>query len=119
VRRTTNGFLVIPKGVASKEYAEIKTRKPDSVESLVGRVSGVTVPLGGRILRPATPLISEGDAVEYGQKIGEPVDDGFSVGVWASMEGNVSAIQDDVVQIAGGAVSQQDAREETEAEATR
>ena len=27
VRRTTNGFLVIPKGVASKEYAAIKTRR--------------------------------------------------------------------------------------------
>ena len=38
VRRTTNGFLVIPKGVASKEYAAIKTRQPDGVISLVGKV---------------------------------------------------------------------------------
>jgi Na+-translocating ferredoxin:NAD+ oxidoreductase RnfC subunit len=119
VRRTTNGFLVIPKGVASKEYADIKTRRPDEIVSLVGKVSGVHLPLGGRFLKPATPLISEGDEVEYAQKIGEPVDEGFSIGVWASMEGTVSSIEDDVVAIAGGAVPQEDARAETEAEATR
>jgi Na+-translocating ferredoxin:NAD+ oxidoreductase RnfC subunit len=47
----------------------------------------VNLPLGGGLLNPATPLVSEGDEVEYGQKIGEPVDEGFSIGVWASMEG--------------------------------
>jgi Na+-translocating ferredoxin:NAD+ oxidoreductase subunit C len=119
VRRTTNGFLVIPKGVASKEYAEIKTRRPDAVESLVGKVSGVTLPLGGRFLKPATALIGEGDEVTFGQKIGEPVDEGFSIGVWSSADGTVSAIADDVVQISGGGVPLQDAREETEAEAAR
>jgi Na+-translocating ferredoxin:NAD+ oxidoreductase RnfC subunit len=119
VRRTTNGFLVIPKGVASKEYAEIKTRQPEQVESLVGKVSGVNLPLGGRFLKPATPLISEGDEVEYGQKIGEPVDEGFSIGVWASMAGAVSSIQDDVVAISGGAMPQEEATAEAEAEATR
>lgn len=119
VRRTTNGFLVIPKGVASKEYAEIKTRRPEGVESLVGKVSGVSIPLGGRFLKPATALISEGDEVGFGQKIGDPVDDGFSIGVWSSMEGTVSRIEDDIVQISGGAVSQEEAREETEAEAAR
>src|SRR3712207_8161695 len=42
VRRTTNGFLVIPKGVASKEYADIKTKRPgEGIVSLVGEVSGV------------------------------------------------------------------------------
>jgi electron transport complex protein RnfC len=119
VRRTTNGFLVIPKGVASKEYAEIKTRRPESVISLVGKVSGVHMPLGGRFLKPATALISEGDEVQYGQKIGEPVDEGFSIGVWSSMDGAVSSIEEDIVAIAGGAVSQEDARAETQAEVTR
>ena len=86
VRRTTNGFLVIPKGVASKEYADIKTKLPEEgFVSLVGKVSGVNLPLGGRFLKPATALVSEGDEVEYEQKIGEPVDEGFSIGVWASM----------------------------------
>jgi Na+-translocating ferredoxin:NAD+ oxidoreductase RnfC subunit len=119
VRRTTNGFLVIPKGVASKEYAEIKTRRPESVISLVGKVSGVHMPLGGRFLKPATALISEGDEVQYGQKIGEPVDEGFSIGVWSSMDGAVSSIEEDIVAIAGGAVPQEDARAETQAEVTR
>ena len=120
VRRTTNGFLVIPKGVASKEFADIKTRSPEEgVVSLVGEVSGVNLPLGGRFLKPATPLISEGEEVEYGQKIGEPVDEGFSIGVWASMDGTVSSIEDDVVAISGGAMPQQEAKEEAEAEATR
>jgi len=120
VRRTTNGLLVIPKGVASKEYAGIKTRPPEEgIVSLVGRVSGVSVPLGGRFLRPARPLVSEGDEVEYEQKIGEPVDEGFSIGVWASMAGTVSSVRDDVVSISGGAVPQEEARAETEAEATR
>ena len=127
VRRTTNGFLVIPKGVASKEYADIKTKRPDEgIVSLVGEVSGVNLPLGGRFLKPATPLISVGEEVEYGQKIGEPVDEGFSIGVWASMAGTVSSIEDDVVAISGGAMSEEEtrkeaeaARKEAEAEATR
>ncbi len=119
VRRTTNGFLVIPKGVASKEYAGIKTKQPDEIISLVGKVSGIDLPLGGRFLKPATPLISEGDEVSFEQKIGEPVDEGFSIGVWASMDGMVSSIEDDVVSIGGGAVPQEEARKETEAEATR
>jgi electron transport complex protein RnfC len=79
----------------------------------------VNLPLGGRFLKPATPLISEGDEVEYEQKIGEPVDEGFSIGVWASMEGTVSSIKDDIVALAGGAVPQEEARAETEAEAAR
>jgi Na+-translocating ferredoxin:NAD+ oxidoreductase RnfC subunit len=120
VRRTTNGFLVIPKGVPSKEYAGIKTKLPEEgIISLVGKVSGVHLPLGGRFLKPATPLVSEGDEVEYEQKIGEPVDEGFSIGIWASMEGTVSTIEDEVVALAGGAVPQEDARVETEAEAAR
>jgi Na+-translocating ferredoxin:NAD+ oxidoreductase RnfC subunit len=119
VRRTTNGFLVIPKGVASKEYADIKTRQPEGVTSLVGKVSGVSVPLGGRLLKPATALISEGDSVEFGQKIGEPVDEGFSIGVWSSMEGTVTDMEDDLVQISGGGLSLEDAEAETEAEAAR
>jgi Na+-translocating ferredoxin:NAD+ oxidoreductase subunit C len=120
VRRTTNGFLVIPKGVASKEYAEIKTKVPEEgVVSLVGKVSGVNLPLGGRFLKPASPLISEGEEVEYEQKIGEPADEGFSIGVWASMDGTVSSIEDDIVAISGGAIPQEEAKEEAEAEATR
>jgi Na+-translocating ferredoxin:NAD+ oxidoreductase subunit C len=119
VRRTTNGFLVIPRGVASKEYAGIKTRRPEGVISLVGKVSGVSIPLGGRFLKPATPLVSEGEEVSFGQKIGEPVDDGFSIGVWSGMDGNVSDIEEDMVQISGGGMSVEEAEAETEAEATR
>ena len=119
VRRTTNGFLVIPKGVASKEYAEIKTKKPDGVISLVGKVNGVSIPLGGRFLKPAIPLISEGDEVSFGQKIGEPVDEGFSIGVWSGMDGSVSSIENEIVQVSGGAVTQEEAEAETEAEARR
>jgi Na+-translocating ferredoxin:NAD+ oxidoreductase RnfC subunit len=119
VRRTTNGFLVIPKGVASKEYANIKTRRPEGVTSLVGKVSGVSIPLGGRFLKPATALVSEGDEVVFGQKIGEPVDEGFSIGVWSGMDGPVSSIEEDIVQISGGALPNEEAKAETEAEATR
>ena len=119
VRRTTNGFLVIPKGVASKEYADIKTSQPEGVTSLVGKVRGVSVPLGGRLLKPATALISDGDSVEFGQKIGEPVDEGFSIGVWSSMEGTVTDLEDDIGQISGGGLSLEDAEAETEAEAAR
>jgi Na+-translocating ferredoxin:NAD+ oxidoreductase subunit C len=120
VRRTTNGFLLIPRGTPSKEYADIKTKVPEEgIISLVGKVSGVHLPLGGRFLKPATPLVSEGEEVAYEQKIGEPVDNGFSIGVWASMEGTVSSIEDDVVAIAGGAIPHEEARLETEAEAAR
>jgi electron transport complex protein RnfC len=120
VRRTTNGFLVIPKGVASKEYADIKTKLPEEgFVSLVGKISGASIPLGGRFLKPATPLISEGDEVEYEQKIGEPVDEGFSIGVWSSMEGTISSMVDEIVEISGGAMPWEEARVETEAEAAR
>ena len=120
VRRTTNGLLIIPKDTQSKEYADIKTKAPEEgVVSLVGKVSGVNIPLGGRFLKPASALVSEGEEVEYEQKIGEPVDEGFSIGVWASMDGTISSIEEDVVAISGGAIPQEEAREQAEAEATR
>ncbi len=121
VRRTTNGFLVIPKGVASKEYAKIKTKLPEEgFVSLVGKVSGVSLPLGGRFFKkPAVALVAPGDEVEYEQKIGEPHDEGFSVGVWSSMTGTVSSIEEDIVEISGGAMPLEEAKAETEAEAAR
>ncbi|MGF1472198.1 MAG: proton-conducting membrane transporter [Rubrobacteraceae bacterium] len=120
VRRTTNGFLVIPKGVASKEYAGIKTELPEAgFVTLVGKVSGVNLPLGGRFLKPARALVSEGDEVEYGQKVGDPVEEGFSIGVWASSGGTIEAIEDDVVTISGGKGFKESAKAEAEAEANR
>jgi Na+-translocating ferredoxin:NAD+ oxidoreductase subunit C len=105
VRRTTNGLLLIPKDTPSKEYANIKTRPPEEgIVSLVGKISGVHVPLGGKFLKPATALVSEGEEVEYEQKIGEPVDDGFSIGVWASAAGTVSSKEDEMIAISGGAM---------------
>jgi len=56
------------------------------------------------------------DEVEYEQKIGEPVDEDLSVGVWASVGGTISSIEDDIVAISG-AVPQEEA--EAEAEASR
>jgi len=39
-----------------------KTDPPEEgIVSLVGKVSGVDLPLGGRFLEPATPLVSVGD----------------------------------------------------------
>jgi Na+-translocating ferredoxin:NAD+ oxidoreductase RnfC subunit len=70
-------------------------------------------------LKPATPLVSEGDEVAYEQKIGEPVEEGFSIGVWASAGGTVTTIEDNIVAIAGGAVPMDDAEAEAEAEAKR
>jgi Na+-translocating ferredoxin:NAD+ oxidoreductase subunit C len=117
VRRMTNSLFLIPKGRQGKEYAEIETDCPEEgIVSLVGKISGVNLPLGGGLLKPATPLVSEGDEVEYGQKIGEPVDEGFSVGVWASMGGEISSIENEIVAISGGAIPQEEA--EAEAEAT-
>jgi electron transport complex protein RnfC len=50
-------------------------------------------------------------------QIGEPVDEGFSIGVWASAGGTVSSIEDDIITIEGGGPSQQEAEAEAEAEA--
>jgi H+/Na+-translocating ferredoxin:NAD+ oxidoreductase subunit C len=116
VRRMTNALFLLPRGRQGKEYAGIETDPPEEgIVSLVGKISGVTLPLGGGLLKPATPLISEGDEVEYGQQIGEPVDEGFSIGVWASIEGTVSSIEDDIVAISGGAIPQEEAEAEAEA----
>jgi electron transport complex protein RnfC len=116
VRRMTNALFLIPKGRQGKEYADIETEPPEEgIISLVGKISGVNLPLGGGLLRPATPLVSEGDEVEYEQKIGEPVQEGFSIGVWASVGGEVSSIENDIVAIAGGAIPQEEAEAEAEA----
>ena len=115
IRRMTNALLVIFEDRQGKEYAGIKTDPPEEgIVSLVGKVSGVSVPLGGGLLAPATPLISEGDEVEYEQKIGEPVDEGFSIGVWASAGGEISSIENGIVAISGGAIPQEDAEAEAE-----
>jgi len=117
VRRMTNALFLIPRGRQGKEYADIETECPEEgIVPLVGEISGVSLPLGGGLLKPATPLVSEGDEVEYGQKLGEPVDEGFSVGVWASLGGEISSIENDIVAISGGAIPQEEA--EAEAEAT-
>ena len=120
VRATSNALLLLKKGTRGRDYAGVKTDPPEEgIVSLVGRVSGVQLPLGGRFLEPAEALVSEGDSVEYGQKIGEPVDEGLSVGVWSSMDGTVSSIKDGIVAINGGAVTREKAKAETEAEAAR
>jgi electron transport complex protein RnfC len=116
VRRMTNALFLIPKERQGKEYAGIETEPPEEgIVSLVGKISGVNLPLGGGLLTPATPLVSEGDEVEYEQKIGEPAEQGFSIGVWASVGGEISSIDNDIVAIAGGAISQEEAEAEAEA----
>jgi Na+-translocating ferredoxin:NAD+ oxidoreductase RnfC subunit len=115
VRRMTNSLFLIPRGRQGKEYARIVTEPPEEgIVSLVGRISGVNLPLGGGLLKPATPLVAEGDDVAYEQKIGEPADEGFSIGVWASLEGEISSIENDIVAIAGGAIPQEEAEAEAE-----
>ena len=79
----------------------------------------MSVPLGGRFLKPATALVSEGDEVAFGQKLGEPVDEGFSIGVWSGMDGTVSAIEEDVVADLRRRMPLEEAEAETEAEAAR
>src|ERR671932_1158944 len=116
VRRMTNALFLLPRGRQGKEDAGIETECPEEgIVSLVGKVSGVSLPLGGGLLNPGTPLVSEGDEVAYEQKIGEPIDEGFSIGVWASMEGTVSSIENDIVAISGGAIPQEEAEAEAEA----
>ena len=115
VRRMTNALFLFPEGRQGKEYADIETEPPEEgIVSLVGEISGVHLPLGGGLLKPATPLVSEGDEVEYEQKIGEPADEGFSIGVWASAGGTISSIENDIVAIAGGAIPQEEAEAEAE-----
>ncbi|MDQ3795151.1 MAG: proton-conducting membrane transporter [Actinomycetota bacterium] len=116
LRRMTNALFLLPRGRQGKEYAGIKTEPPEEgIVSLVGEISGVNLPLGGGLLTPATPLVSEGDEVEYEQKIGEPAEEGFSIGVWASLGGEISSIENDIVAIAGGAIPQEEAEAEAEA----
>jgi H+/Na+-translocating ferredoxin:NAD+ oxidoreductase subunit C len=116
LRRMTNALFLLPRGRQGKEYAGIKTEPPEEgIVSLVGKISGVNLPLGGGRLTPATPLVSEGDEVEYEQKIGEPAEEGFSIGVWASLGGEISSIEYDIVAIAGGAIPQEEAEAEAEA----
>lgn len=120
VRGTTNALMLIQKGTTPyKEYVDITTDPPEEgIVSLISEISRASRNLRGRFLEPAEALVSEGDEVEREQKIGEPVDEGFSVGVWASVGGTITSIEDGMVAIAGGAVTQQEAKAEAEAEAT-
>jgi electron transport complex protein RnfC len=70
--------------------------------------------LGGRYVEPAEALVSEGKEVEYEQQIGEPVERGFSVGVWASAGGTISSIEEDIVALEGAGHSLQEAEAEAE-----
>src|ERR687898_572685 len=55
VRRMTNALFLIPKDRQGKEYADTKTDPPEEgIVSLVGKISGVHIPLGGGLLKPAT-----------------------------------------------------------------
>jgi electron transport complex protein RnfC len=122
VRGTTNALMLTRKDATPyKEYADITTDPPEEgIVSLIGLLSkGVHLPLGGRYLKPATPLISEGDEVAYEQKIGEPVEEGLSIGVWASVGGTITSIEKNIVAIEGGAAPQEDAEAEAETEAKR
>ncbi len=47
------------------------------------------------------------------------MDEGFSFGVWSGMDGTISSIENEIVQISGGALPQEEAEAETEAEARR
>lgn len=116
VRRMTNGLLLLPFGkLGREEFGKIKNKPPaEGIVSLVGQVSGVNIPLGGGLLRPGTPLVAEGDEVVYEQKLGEPVDQGFSIGVWASMGGEISSLENGIVAISGGAIPQEQAAEQAE-----
>jgi len=122
VRGTTNALMLVQRGATPyKEYVDITTDPPEEgIVSLIGLISkGVDLHLGGRYLKPATPLVSEGDEVAFEQKIGEPVEERFSIGVWASAGGTVTTIEDNIVAIAGGAAPMEDAEAEAEAEAKR
>jgi electron transport complex protein RnfC len=122
VRGTTNALMLIQKGATPyKEYVDIKTDPPEEgIVLLLGQLpKGVDLPLGGRYLKPGIPLVSVGDQVPYEQKIGEPRDEGFSVGMWASAGGTVTSIERGIVAIAGGAVPMEDAAAEAEAEEKR
>jgi Na+-translocating ferredoxin:NAD+ oxidoreductase subunit C len=122
VRGTTNALMLTQKGSTPyKEYADTETDPPEEgIVSLIGLLSkGVHLPLGGRYLKPTSPLVSMGDEVAYEQKIGEPVEEGFSIGVWASVGGTVTSIEKNIVAIEGGAVPQEDAESEAETEAKR
>ena len=122
VRGTTNALMLVQKGATPyKEYVDITTDPPEEgIVSLIGLLSrGVDLPLGGRYLKPATPLVSEGDEVAFEQKIGEPVEEGFSIGAWASAGGTVTTIEDNIVAIAGGAAPMEEAEAEAEVEAKR
>jgi Na+-translocating ferredoxin:NAD+ oxidoreductase RnfC subunit len=122
VRGATNALMLVRKDATPyKEYVDIETDPPEEgIVSLLGLLpKGVNLPLGGRYLKPATPLVPETEEVAYEQKIGEPVDEGFSIGVWASVGGTVTTIEDNIVAIAGGAVPMAEAEAEAEAEAKR
>jgi hypothetical protein len=71
VRQTTNALLLIPKGTKNKDYADVETDPPkEGIVSLVGELSGVRIPLGGRYLETSEMLVSEGEEVKYEQKLG-------------------------------------------------
>ncbi len=110
VTKSTNAFLVV-----DPEKARLKKKHyphpdyehntidcpwaPDKIDNLEGDIHRVRIPLTGKFQSPGRLDVKEGDEVRARETLAEPASEGFSVGVHASIDGKVTKITDDWIEI--------------------
>lgn len=112
VQRTTNAFLVTAPGkdkLRSQHYPDAGFKEhhnsidapwaPDGIVNVEDRVPRVRVPLHGRFWKAGRVVVEVGDRVKRNQDIAPPALEGRSVGVQASIDGKVTAVTPDYVEI--------------------
>lgn len=110
VKRNTNGILVVApdKNRPRKKhypYPDFVANTidapgaPDHIDDISGLIDRVRVPLTGRFWSPGAIHAEVGQKVRVGDCLAEPDIEALSVGVHASIDGRITAVTDDYVEI--------------------
>lgn len=108
--KTTNAFLVVHPDkdrVKKKHYPHPDYKHntidcpwaPDKIINIEEDIHRVRVPLTGKFQKPGRLDVKVGDEVRARDTLAEPATEGFSVGVHASIDGKITQITDDWIEI--------------------
>jgi electron transport complex protein RnfC len=113
VTKRTNGVLVLDEEVVEAntlgegrinvlneiEWKTDQETTPTELDPGVVRIPRVTNPDFGDLVARSRPIVAEGDDVTAGEMIAVPGQDGFSTAQHASIDGTVTAVTDEHIEI--------------------
>ncbi len=104
VRRTTNGLLLVDTTRAktrAKAYPRVDGPPlPERLWNVGSFISRVRIAISAKFGAPATPRVEVGTRVRVGEKIAEPPADKLGVPCHASIDGVVTAVTEESIDIA-------------------